>query len=83
MKGLRFYDSDEGQGINEQGKIHEHSAKILFQGYLSLIHTYKEISELFLKGEVKSEGDLLGMAYSMFSKTFASRTSSEISAVLP
>lgn len=83
MKGLTFYESEEGQSTNPQGKQHEQEVKALFQAYISLIHTFRAVSELFLKGEIKSEADLLGPSYSQFSKMFASRVSSELAAVLP
>ena len=78
MKGLQFYDSDEASQTNPNGKAHELGAKVLFQAYVSLIHTFKSVQEFLLRGEVKSEADLNGMSYALFSKTFASRAGAEI-----
>lgn len=82
MQGMRFYDSDEGGMTNEKGKVHEQSARILFNAYVSLIMTFYSTAELFLKGEIKTIQDFQGIAYSQFSKTFASRAGSDISLLL-
>jgi hypothetical protein len=65
------------------GKAHEHASKVLFQGYVALIHTFKQVQDMVLKGEIRSVAELQSISYSMFSKTFASRVGLEISIILP
>jgi len=73
MQGLTFYDSDEALILNEFGRAHEISARILLNAYIALILTFTSITDFFLKGEIKSEQDLHSHAFSTFSKIFTSR----------
>jgi hypothetical protein len=66
------------------GKEHEFSARLLFNAYASLILTFDSMAELLLKGEIDSSLAYHSLAYSQFSRIFASRAGvSDLTKVLP
>lgn len=74
MQGIRFYQNDDDAGIpNQQGKINEMGSRLLFNAYLALILTFNSFSEIFLKGEIKSDAEVNATAFSQFQKIFTSR----------
>jgi len=46
----------------------------LFNAYISLILTFQNVSDIFLKGEIKSQAELSATAVAQFSKIFTSRS---------
>jgi hypothetical protein len=64
MQGIRFYqEDDETAKVNEAGRSNEYGARLLFNAYVSLILTFNSVSELFLKGEIKSQAELQAISF--------------------
>ena len=75
MHGIRFYQNDDDAGIlNEQGRKNELGVRLLFNAYTALILTFQNISEIFLKGDIKSQAELSATAFAQFSKILTTRT---------
>ena len=74
MHGIRFYQNDDDTGIlNEQGRKNEQGVRLLFNAYTALILTFQNVSEIFLKGEIKSQAELSATAFAQFSKILTTR----------
>ncbi len=52
MKGYTFTEHEEDHASNPNGKANEQNALFLFHAYTSLIRTFSDLSDKFLKNAV-------------------------------
>ncbi|CDW75335.1 UNKNOWN [Stylonychia lemnae] len=72
MEGIYFTDDEEERKCNPNGKINELNTKILFNAYMTLILTFKNVTDQFMRHQLSVE-EAHHTSVAQFSKLFLQR----------